>query len=135
MIQVETICLILIVTFLSWELDKEKPIAYPLGNGDTLMVRIHGYGFCPTHCDVDHFHTGHLEYYNCEGDPCNHITINENWSRKTYSTCLDVPYGLFHVWNVDRPELHDWFGTCIYTNDNATRQALIGKFKSSWECF
>ena len=45
--------------------------------GDTLMVRIQGYEFCPKNCDVDHFHTGHFKNYNCEEDICTHITIND----------------------------------------------------------
>ena len=73
----ETIILILLTGFLAWELDMEKPRAYPLGGGDTLMVRIIGYEFCPKHCDINHFHTGHLEGYDCESSPCLHITIND----------------------------------------------------------
>ena len=41
------------------------------------MVRVVGYGFCPNYCDVDHFHIGHFNGYNCEDVPCEHITINE----------------------------------------------------------
>ena len=54
---------------------KPKPI--PLGAGDTLMVRIAGYGFCPPYCEVDHNHIGHYKDYNCEEQQCEHITINE----------------------------------------------------------
>ena len=74
----ETILLILLAGFLAWEADKVNPKAYPLGNGDTLMVRVIGYDFCPKTCDVDHFHYGHFKGYECEYDPCIHITINEN---------------------------------------------------------
>ncbi len=74
----ETILLILIAFYLGWELDSEKPKAYPIGNtGDTLMVRIVGYEFCPSYCDINHFHTGHFENYDCEEITCNHITIND----------------------------------------------------------
>ena len=77
MIQIETILLILLAGFLAWEVDMEKPKAYPIANtGDTLKVRIAGYEFCPIDRDVDHFHTGHFEGYNCEDSPCIHITIN-----------------------------------------------------------
>jgi len=78
MIQIETILLILLAGFLAWEVDMENPKAYPLGDaGDTLMVRIIGYEFCPLECDIDHFHTGHFEGYDCEFSPCVHITIND----------------------------------------------------------
>jgi len=75
----QTILLILLAGFLAWETDMANPKPYPLGNeGDTLMVRIIGYEFCPQNCDIDHFHTGHFEEYDCEQISCNHITINEN---------------------------------------------------------
>ena len=74
---VETILLILLTTFLSWEVDREKPKPYPLGNGDTLMVRIVGYEFCPTHCETDHFHTGHKKGYDCESLTCSHIIYED----------------------------------------------------------
>jgi len=54
---------------------KPKPI--PLGVGDTLMVRIAGYGFCPPYCEIDHNHIGHYKNYNCEEQKCEHITISE----------------------------------------------------------
>ena len=76
MLNIETILLILLAAFVAWEVDMEKPKPFPLGNGDTLMVRVVGYQFCPQNCDVDHFHTGHFNNYNCEEDMCNHITIN-----------------------------------------------------------
>jgi hypothetical protein len=76
-IMIQTICLILTASFLAWEIDKEKPTPYPLGNGDTLMVRVKGYGFCPNYCKIDHFHFGHYEGYDCEESLCEHITINE----------------------------------------------------------
>ena len=62
----------------SFETERLKPKPIPLGNtGDTLMVRIAGYGFCPPYCEIDHNHIGHYENYNCEELQCNHITINE----------------------------------------------------------
>ena len=74
----ETLCLILIASLIGYESDREKPKPYPLGfTGDTLMVRIVGYEFCPKNCEADHFHTGHFENYNCEDIPCEHITIND----------------------------------------------------------
>ena len=73
----DILILIFLTGFLAWEIDMSKPKPYPLGNGDTLMVRIVGYGFCPVECDVDHFHIGHFNKYNCEDVPCDHITINE----------------------------------------------------------
>ena len=72
-----TICLTLIISLIGIESDRIKPKPYPLGSGDTLMVRIVGYDFCPKYCDVDHFHTGHFKNYNCEEKTCNHITIND----------------------------------------------------------
>ena len=72
-----TLFLILTASLIGFESDREKPKPYPLGFGDTLMVRVVGYGFCPQYCDVDHFHIGHFNGYNCEDVPCEHITINE----------------------------------------------------------
>jgi hypothetical protein len=75
---IQTLCLILTAAFLAWEVDREKPVPYALGNGDTLMVRDKGYAFCPDYCEIDHSHFGHHEGYDCEQNICNHITINEN---------------------------------------------------------
>ena len=69
--------LILVFGISAWENHRFTPFPICLGNGDTLMVRIAGYGFCPPHCDADHHHFGHFKNYNCEEDMCNHITINE----------------------------------------------------------
>ena len=100
---IDTLLLLLLTGFLAWEIDMTKPKPYSLGNtGDTLMIRITGYEFCPSNCDVDHFHTGHFDNYDCEYVPCEHITINEKWLRKTYNTSLDGYYGIFYLWNVDR---------------------------------
>ena len=63
--------------FLSWESDKLTPNPYPFGNGDTLMVRVVGYEFCPKYCDIDHFHIGHKKIYNCEKDICEHIIYED----------------------------------------------------------
>ena len=73
----ETVFLILIACYMGWEEERMKPKPYPLGEGDTLMVRIQGYEFCPKNCEVDHFHTGHFKNYDCEDIPCEHITIND----------------------------------------------------------
>tara|TARA_Y100000310_G_C20170102_1_gene573253 strand:+ start:114 stop:353 length:240 start_codon:yes stop_codon:yes gene_type:complete len=72
-----TLCFTLIIGLIGYESDREKPKPYPLGSGDTLMVRIIGYEFCPQYCDIDHFHTGHFKNYDCEDIPCEHITIND----------------------------------------------------------
>jgi len=75
---ISTLCLIFIVSLAGYESDRAKPKPYPLGStGDTLMVRIVGYGFCPKYCDIDHFHVGHFNNYDCEDVPCEHITIND----------------------------------------------------------
>ena len=74
---IQNICLLLVAGFLAWEADRAKPKPYPLGFGDTLMVRITGYEFCPKYCDIDHFHVGHKKNYKCEVDSCTHI-IYEN---------------------------------------------------------
>ena len=63
--------------FLAWEIDMEKPKPYPLGNGDTLMVRRAGYDFCPQYCDIDHFHFGHKRNYDCEVETCTHIIYED----------------------------------------------------------
>ena len=115
-----TLCLILIASLIGYESDRAKPKPYPLGSGgDTLMVRIQGYEFCPKNCDIDHFHTGHFKNYDCEEAICTHITINdEEWSRKTFNACMDVCYSIFHVLYVGRPEIHDRTYTCLHFNDN-----------------
>jgi hypothetical protein len=69
--------MILMAGFIAWETDRIKPKPQALGNGDTLMVRVSGYDFCPKYCEVDHFHFGHKNNYNCEEDVCEHI-IYEN---------------------------------------------------------
>ena len=75
---ITTLCLILTAGFISYETERMKPKPYPLGSGDTLMVRIIGYEFCPQYCNIDHFHTGHFKNYDCEYVPCKHITINDD---------------------------------------------------------
>ena len=73
----ETIIIVLLALYMGWEAESFKPKPYPLGNGDTLMVRTRGYGFCPEHCDVDHFHVGHKKGYECEDITCNHIIYED----------------------------------------------------------
>ena len=73
----ETVILILLFIYMGWEAERMKPKPYPLGNGDTLMVRIMGYEFCPKYCEIDHFHTGHKEEYNCETLICEHIIYED----------------------------------------------------------
>ena len=72
-----TLLLVLIASLIGYESDRAKPKPYPLGFGDTLMVRVQGYEFCPKNCDTDHFHTGHFTNYDCEEGVCTHITIND----------------------------------------------------------
>ena len=62
---------------MGWETEKFKPKPYALENGDTLMVRTAGYGFCPKNCKVDHFHVGHKKGYECEDITCNHIIYED----------------------------------------------------------
>ena len=69
----QTLLMILIAGFIALETDRAKPKPYPLSDGDTLMVRIVGYEFCPKYCKVDHHHIGHKENYNCEENVCEHI--------------------------------------------------------------
>ena len=73
----ETILICLVAALLCFESKRFEPKPIPLGAGDTLMVRIAGYGFCPPHCDIDHNHIGHYKNYNCEVEKCYHITIKE----------------------------------------------------------
>ena len=73
----ETVIIILLALFMKWETASFTPKPYSLGNGDTLMVRIRGYGFCPKSCEVDHFHVGHKKGYDCEDMTCNHIIYDE----------------------------------------------------------
>jgi len=69
----ETIFICLVAALLCLEAKRFEPKPVPLGAGDTLMVRIVGYEFCPKYCDVDHFHIGHKKNYNCEEEICEHI--------------------------------------------------------------
>ena len=69
---------ILMATLISVDSEMGAPKPYPLGFGDTLMVRTSGKEFCPKHCDIDHFHNGHFKNYNCEYVPCEHITVNDD---------------------------------------------------------
>ena len=39
---------------------------------------------------------------------------------------MDVRYGLFHVWNVERPTLYKWFSACIHKYDNEDITFLNG---------
>ena len=73
----ETILIALIAFYIGWEIEKYKPKPYPLGNGDTLMVRTEGYGFCPKYCEADHFHVGHKKGYECENTICEHIIYED----------------------------------------------------------
>ena len=73
----ETIIIALMAAFMVWETESFKPKPYALGNGDTLMVRLKGYGFCPEYCEADHFHVGHEKGYECGNITCNH-TIYED---------------------------------------------------------
>ena len=73
----ETVLLILLACYMGLETERMKPKPYSLGNGDTLMVRIMGYEFCPPYCDIDHFHVGHKRNYNCETLICDHIIYED----------------------------------------------------------
>tara|TARA_R100001530_G_C4240279_1_gene135081 strand:+ start:407 stop:643 length:237 start_codon:yes stop_codon:yes gene_type:complete len=75
----EIICLTFVFAIMAWEADRFKPRPYSLGNGDTLMVRIAGYEFCPKYCAIDHFHVGHKKNYNCEVNICNHIIYEKRF--------------------------------------------------------
>ena len=68
---------LLLTSFIAKEVDRYEPKPYSLGNGDTLMVREKGYGFCPKYCDTDHFHIGHKRDYNCETLICDHIIYED----------------------------------------------------------
>ena len=71
----EKLIIINLVMFMEYEEKKLKPIPYAIGIGDTLMVRVIGYGFCPSNCNIDHFHFGHYEDYDCKTEYCMHRTI------------------------------------------------------------
>jgi|TARA_Y100000310_G_scaffold225809_1_gene227890 hypothetical protein len=72
-----TIFFIFFASFMAWETDRVKPKPLPLGNGDTLMVRVTGYEFCPKYCSIDHFHIGHKKGYECEEILCEHIIYED----------------------------------------------------------
>ena len=73
----ETVILLLIACYMGLETERMQPKPYPLGDGDTLMVRIMGYDFCPKYCEADHFHVGHKRNYNCETLICDHIIYED----------------------------------------------------------
>ena len=73
----DLVIVLLMSSFIAWEIYRETPKPYPLGNGDTLMVRITGYEFCPQYCKIDHFHTGHKKKYDCGVDTCTHIIYED----------------------------------------------------------
>ena len=73
----ETILICLLAALLCYESKRFEPKPIPVGEGDTLMVRIVGYGFCPPYCEIDHNHIGHYKKYDCEEQKCEHITISE----------------------------------------------------------
>ena len=73
----ETIFICLVAALVCLEAERFEPNPVSLGEGDTLMVRIVGYGFCPPYCEIDHNHIGHYKNYNCEELQCEHITISE----------------------------------------------------------
>ena len=60
-----------------FEAERFEPKPIPIGEGDTLMDRIAGYGFCQPHCEIDHNHIGHYKNYNCEEQQSEHITKSE----------------------------------------------------------
>ena len=74
---IETIILILLACYIGLGTEAMTPKPYPLGGGDTLMVRTMGYEFCPPYCDIDHFHVGHKRNYNCETPVCDHIVYED----------------------------------------------------------
>ena len=116
-----TICIILLFGFMAWENDRLEPKPYPLGSGDTLMVRRLGYDFCPPYCGVNHHHIGHFKSYNCETDSCQHRVIDEKWFRQITYGCMDVHYSIFHVLYICRLKIYGWFSPCIYYNGNGAR--------------
>jgi len=73
----ETLFIILMAALIGLETNRLEPKPVPLGGGDTLMIRVSGYSFCPLYCDANHNHIGHYTNYNCEEIKCDHITINE----------------------------------------------------------
>ena len=77
MILWETVLIGIMAWLIALETERFKPKPHAVGNGDTLMVRIAGYDFRPKYCDVDHFHVGHKENYNCEEDVCKHIIYED----------------------------------------------------------
>ena len=123
---ITTICLILFASFISYESEKVKPKPYPLGSGDTLMVRTIGYGFCPQYCEADHFHVGHFKNYDCEEYTCNHITINDEWFSKTCIFSMDGKRAVFCLQYVGKLEFYCWYHACIYDDGNGKHQTLIG---------
>ena len=71
----EKVCIVLILLLMKWGTGRLKPVPIPIGNGDTLMVRVVGYGFCPKYCNIDHSHFGHKKGYKCGEDTCGHIIL------------------------------------------------------------
>ena len=73
----ETLFICLIAALIGLEVERAKPKPVPLGGGDTLMIRVSGYAFCPLYCDVNHNHIGHYKGYNCEEIKCYHRTVEK----------------------------------------------------------
>jgi|TARA_Y100000310_G_scaffold4621_1_gene5524 hypothetical protein len=69
----DIILLVFVLALAGWENNRFKPVPVAIGNGDTLMVRYAGYGFCPKYCDIIHHHLGHERGYECGEDNCPHI--------------------------------------------------------------
>ena len=73
----ETLFILLIAALISLGVERAKPKPVSLGEGDTLMVRVAGYSFCPIYCGADHNHIGHYKSYNCKEIKCYHKTIKK----------------------------------------------------------
>ncbi len=72
-----TIFVILVFSLTLKEVESYKPKPYEIENGNILMIRTRGYGFCPKHCETDHFHIGHKKEYECKDMKCNHIIYED----------------------------------------------------------
>ena len=45
---------------------------------------------------------------------------------------MDVRYGLFYVWSLERLKLHDWSCTCLHKTSNGVFKALMEFIQEYW---
>ena len=95
------------------------------------MVRIRGYGFCPDNCDVDHFHVGHKEGYDCEDMVCNHIIYDERLNQVN-NINIFRRNSLYGLSNIGRYAIFNKINAFIYFNCNGVCKTLMEFIQKYW---